>query len=250
MVIRHIHAPLGSTNVGYFLSGFATTVPPALAYPSPYQNNGYLTCEHFSVLDYPTTNFRTSAIDLAKFMSMFVNGGTYKGTQILKPETVANMKTRSGKGDECEESTNGIWLFQKGTMDGYLNDWILGHDGDDVGTATQVGFNPVTGVGFVFLTNANGDGNAGYGPALKNILGRLMSKFDTEHTPSTGGSCAGGGGGDDDDDDSDRRRLKANKMEAPCTPSSSASVVVASGTGAGWGAAALLLVSDLLLKRH
>ena len=50
---------------------------------------------HYGYADYPSGQLRTSAIDLAKFLILFSNGGSYQGTRILEEETVNLMKTHT-----------------------------------------------------------------------------------------------------------------------------------------------------------
>lgn len=112
----------------------------------------------------PQGSLRTSALSLARFMKMLMNGGEYAGARILKPETIALMD-------------GAVWTFNGKNGDNYHNlfhEWglgphritgqdggdrifgslpMIGHAGEAYGLISDMYFNREKGVGVVFITN-------------------------------------------------------------------------------------------------
>merc|ERR1712225_70637 len=88
LVRTHVHEPLGIdlSEVGYFAKDFPSLQPGPYALPSQYSKKGWRSCDTYAVMDYPTCDWRSSSLNYAKMFGMFINYGTYQGTQILKRE--------------------------------------------------------------------------------------------------------------------------------------------------------------------
>lgn len=199
LVRTHIYGPLGA-NLGkasYFVGDLASAEPPALAAPSPWygKRTGFRSCDQYAVLDYPTCDWRSTAIDYSKFLSMYINGGTYKGVQILRGDTVDYMKQRSGFADKSgdEEVSNAIFLYENGIVPGMTT---LGHDGSDVGVGTIALFNPLTSIGVIIVTN--GDFTDRFEKSLYAMVKRLFRDFHPNHltdfTPEDSSARSNDGG--------------------------------------------------------
>jgi CubicO group peptidase (beta-lactamase class C family) len=179
LVRTQIYAKLGAgtNDGGYFARDFSSLKPPAYAMPSQLSKSGWANCQVYSVMDYPTCDWRSSSLTYAKLLGMFINYGNYQGTQILKKETVQYMRGHSGfVSKDGEEPSNALWLYEKNLISGYT--YVLGHDGSDAGISTYAYFNPDTGVGYVLLTNADMDGKGTVDDTSIAIGGHLMSIFD------------------------------------------------------------------------
>merc|ERR1711870_228641 len=116
---------------------------------------------------------------------MFINFGTYQGTQILKRETVTYMRQRSEVSSGGEVCSNALWLYEQNLLSGYP--WVLGHDGSDAGISTYAYFNPDTGVGYVLLTNADMNGKGSVDDTSMAIGAELMKTFDKKLVEADGG---------------------------------------------------------------
>jgi len=184
LVRRHIYAPLGAgpADGGYFAKDFPTLKPPAYALPSQLNRGTWHNCGLYSVPDFPSCDWRSSALTYAKLLGMYINFGSFQGMRLLKRETVEYMRTRSGFQTQGEEPSNALFLFERHLLDNYT--WVLGHDGSDEGVSTYAYFNPSTGVGYVLLTNGDLDQSSGLGEAAMNIGSKLMEVFDVSRGSS------------------------------------------------------------------
>ncbi|MBM4762577.1 serine hydrolase [Bacillus sp. B15-48] len=88
-VEEHIYKPLGMEN-----SMFRQPIPSKLAdqmsTPYRYVNGEYLKAK-FEFVSEPAGSMSSSALDMAKFMLAYLQGGHYEGASILKEETVQKM---------------------------------------------------------------------------------------------------------------------------------------------------------------
>lgn len=109
---------------------------------------------------------------------MYINDGTYKDVQILKPATVQWMKEKYGVAPlkNGYQISNANFIYTSGDKYGIDND-VLGHGGKEVGVATKAFFNPATNVGVIAFTNMGVDPNV-----LDPIIKRLF-----EDLPADGG---------------------------------------------------------------
>ncbi len=90
----------------------------------------------------------SSARDLAVFAQMLLNGGSYNGVRILKPETVARWTAR-------QSSTSSRALgwdtpSSRSSSGNYFSSWSFGHTGF---TGTSMWMDPRTNMFVVLLTN-------------------------------------------------------------------------------------------------
>jgi CubicO group peptidase (beta-lactamase class C family) len=85
---------------------------------------------------------RTTAEDMAKFMLAHVNDGRYDHLQLLQPQTIQLMRSKTSP-------EYGLGLIH------YPHGW-LGHGGSTVGYQSLWQFNPSRKCGFVIFTNVNG----------------------------------------------------------------------------------------------
>ena len=87
--------------------------------------------------------------DLLRFIELILNGGTYNGKQLLKPETIALFMT---KADIAPESSRCLGFDTNYVSAGiYSSMYSVGHTGF---TGTFINIDPVYGVGYVLLANA------------------------------------------------------------------------------------------------
>jgi CubicO group peptidase (beta-lactamase class C family) len=139
----HIFDPLGMKETSWFLRDLDQShiaMPYTSTGPDQYTPNGY-----YGYPDYPDGQLRTSAPQLARFLLMFIQSGTYGGAKILDAATVTEMSTKQPKSDDGL----GWELTSIGTYD------VIGHEGGDNGLSTDMYFDPATGAGFILLTNGD-----------------------------------------------------------------------------------------------
>ena len=90
----------------------------------------------------------SSARDLAVFAQMLLNGGSFDGVRILKPETVARWTAR-----QSSTSSRALgWDTPSGrsSSGNYFSAWSFGHTGF---TGTSMWMDPRTNIFVVLLTN-------------------------------------------------------------------------------------------------
>ncbi len=94
---ENIFIPLGMKDTGWMLRDVDTN-RVIFGYGSLTNDNiiAYKKVKPFGVPDYPSGNLRTTLEDFAKFLSAFINKGSYYNYQLLKPETVELMLAPQG----------------------------------------------------------------------------------------------------------------------------------------------------------
>ena len=90
----NIFSPLGINNASYFLSGMDTSYL-AVPYNWEYFNGSWQYKPYLQpgAPFYPSAFLKMSALDLAKFLGMYMKHGTYNGNNLLEPETVELITT-------------------------------------------------------------------------------------------------------------------------------------------------------------
>ncbi len=138
-----IFAPLSMNETAWFLSDLNLD---NLAVP--YRHNGiiFISYQHFGFPYYPAGQLRTSALQLARFLTAFMRGGQIEGVRILESATVDSIKTIQYP--DLEPRQGLIWI--NSLRDGRLTWW---HNGGTWGTRTEFSFCPDENTGVVILSN-------------------------------------------------------------------------------------------------
>jgi len=143
-----IFDPLGMTNTSFRLSDFD---PATLA--MPYNWNGgtqqYIPQDHYGYPDWPAGTMRSSILDLARFLRVFINDGTTEGVQILQPATVAEMLTVQFPAPDPQ----GLCFYY---ITNPFSGQVVGHDGGDPGVTTDMYFRSSDGTGVILFANSEG----------------------------------------------------------------------------------------------
>ena len=137
---QHIFTPLGMNKSSWRLDEITGTI----AQPYNVEDGEFIKIEHYTMPDYPNGGLRTTPREFSNFLNAIMNGGSYNGYQLLKPETAKTMYTPQTSLDptmgfhmSLEEESLGLW----------------GHNGGEEGTSTDVVFDPVTKIGVIVFTN-------------------------------------------------------------------------------------------------
>ena len=156
-------------NTSFHLAGFPDT--SIIARPYMWYNGALEDAGLYGYPDYPDGQLRTNITALARFMTMYMQYGTYEGTRILDSATVAYMM----QPQTAANSTQGIMFGQYKVG----NDTLWGHTGGDAGVSTAMFFNYRSKTGVIVLTN--GDGAVTY-----NMLRVMdtMYRYGVTLTPS------------------------------------------------------------------
>ncbi|MBU1651493.1 beta-lactamase family protein [bacterium] len=125
---------------------FADLDSMRMAQPMSWNGNSYSAYPHFGYSDYPSGSLRTSAIQLARFLSSYMHHGQYGVNTVLDSSTVAEML--SPQIPQIDPSQGLVWYNMN--LGGRQ---IWGHGGGDLGVTTEMYFCPDQNSGVVLLTN-------------------------------------------------------------------------------------------------
>ena len=159
---QHIFEPLQMQDTAWHIADLDETV---LAVPYEWRLGDWKPIAHYGYPDYPDGSLKTGAEQLARFLAMHSNDGRYKDTQIVSPESVAEMNTAQYPSLDAMQGL--IWY--EWDLNG---ETIRGHNGGDQGVSTEMGVRK-DGVGFVILMNSDGDNDI-----LVNVEEALLAAAD------------------------------------------------------------------------
>ncbi|RZJ80203.1 MAG: class A beta-lactamase-related serine hydrolase [Flavobacterium sp.] len=122
----------------------------------------------------PTGGMKISATDLAKYMTMHMYKGSYKGTKIISKKSAKIMQTKLS-----DEENYGLALLQSSNL--IEGKEMVGHTGSAYGLYSMMFFNPKEEFGIVVITNGcNPIYTNGFNDALKRTLNSLYNNLILE----------------------------------------------------------------------
>ncbi len=140
---NNVFAPLDMTETAWFLAQLDTM---DVAEPFHWDGDEYVGYGHFGYSDYPSGQLRTSAEQLARFLSSYLKYGACGTERILDSTTVALMTSPQIPG--IDPSQGLIWYtFNLGGRQ------LWGHGGGDFGVTTEMYLCREQNSGVVILTN-------------------------------------------------------------------------------------------------
>lgn len=120
----------------------------------------------------PTGGMKMSAIDLAKYMTMHMNFGTYKGVSIIKKKSSRIMQTPVSDGEE------GYGLALHKTKKIIPGKTLTGHTGSAYGLYSMMFFEPKEKFGIVAITNGcNPVYENDFNQSLREVVNVLYEAF-------------------------------------------------------------------------
>ncbi len=142
---EQIFVPLAMEHTGWHLSDFANPATEVAFPHDTYYGEGRV--PHFGYPDYPDGQLRSSASDIGAFLAAFANDGvSADGVRILEASTVALMEEVQSPATDGSQGL--IWYYE--TVDG---EEVVGHNGGDTGTSTDMYYREADTAGFVALMN-------------------------------------------------------------------------------------------------
>jgi len=165
---ERILRPLG-IDVASWRSGPIAGVPNAV----PHVDYRAVNPDEYPIV-YPGGALRTSAPLLARFLLMFMAGGTHHGAPIVSSSSVAEMARVQFPSVAPNQGL--IWYTDRGIRDGRPAASRLGHTGGLTGIGGLMFFRPADGTGVILLVN--GDLNEPHGAFAAEILERLFAEGD------------------------------------------------------------------------
>lgn len=133
---QHIFLPLGMLASSY---SYADLELANVAVPYGYSR---APLPFYSEISYPGGNLKTSALDFARFLSAYINGGIFNGTRILEDATVNQIL-------EVRNPASGLCLIWNKTVGGWY-----GHAGGQEGVSSYAEIHPEYQVGIFIVSNA------------------------------------------------------------------------------------------------
>lgn len=144
------------------------TASPAAYAPRSEEIKNYI-MGYSTPLFSPTGGMKISTIDLAKYMTMHMNKGNYKGVEIISNESAETMQTAVSEGYGLAIVTTDSLIPGKS---------MKGHTGSAYGLYSAMFFNPEEKFGFVVITNGcEPTDAAGFNPLLYAAINSLYSSF-------------------------------------------------------------------------
>ncbi len=173
-VNNHILKPLGLYG-GYYVDSldntrFATLydvdaktkkfIPSPSAYAPRREEIAKYIMGHSTPIFSPTGGMKISASDLAKYMTMHMYYGKYKGTRIMKKKSSKLMQTKI-----ADEEDYGLALTTRPDL--ITGEVMKGHTGSAYGLYSAMFFEPGKKFGIVVITNGC---NPGYTDGINTVL--------------------------------------------------------------------------------
>ncbi len=159
---KHIINPLGlnagynvdSLNAAQFVSIYDFVDGKPVWSPDAYKSRAKEIAEGYVMgrstpLFSPTGGMKIAPQDLAKHMLVQMNGGTYEGVQILKPESVTAMQTPY----QYEGMTKDYGFALETTKKLIEGETLVGHTGSAYGVYSAMFFEPQKKFGIIMMTN-------------------------------------------------------------------------------------------------
>jgi CubicO group peptidase (beta-lactamase class C family) len=140
---ENIFTPLEMNNSAWFLSELSIS---DIALPYIWTGNNYITFGHYGYSDYPSGQLRTSAVQLARFLTAYLQYGEIGGTRILDSTTVALMTTPYFPQIDPTQGLAWYSMYLDGRQ-------IWGHGGGDTGVTTEMYMCREQNSAVVLLTN-------------------------------------------------------------------------------------------------
>jgi CubicO group peptidase (beta-lactamase class C family) len=124
-----------------------------LAIGYDYTGGNYQPNPHYGMAAYPGVSLRSNVFELANFLTMLMNGGSFKGVQLLNPATIDSMMTL-----QPYAGASGLGLNKYFTWNYYntIQRITWGHNGGgEAGYAGYMRFCPADNTGVVILSNSS-----------------------------------------------------------------------------------------------
>lgn len=157
-------------HTSWYLADFDTS---QVARPHQWTGSQYTPYAHYGFADYPDGQLRTNLRDMARFLSTYLQGGTFNNQQLLSTASVNQMLTPQIPSLDATQGLNwyteDIYLEQGGTVA------LWGHNGGESGVSTDVYINRDNQIAIAVFSNGEGDN--------LNVVDELYN-YALELTPS------------------------------------------------------------------
>ncbi len=160
----NIFIPLGMEDVSFFLANMDTST---LAIPYKPIGDTIEPTPQLGFPYYPAGSFKTTAIELSKFLGMYMKGGTYNQVTILNEETIDTITAFQYPEIMGYEPMGLIWFYKYG---------FFNHGGGMPGVQAYFGFSHDKRSGMIALGNSNSDD-------LKYFMEYILINYSDQYDP-------------------------------------------------------------------
>ncbi len=152
---------------------------PAVAERLATGYNGDDPVEYWNISVRPSGSINTSAREMANFVQLFLNRGSFGDTTLLRPESIDRMESpRTSRAARAGLKT-GYGLHNYTTIS---NGFVFhGHNGGMEGYLAEMAYLPIHGLGYAFMINAS---NGEALPEISNLIQQYLTA-DLEPDPKT-----------------------------------------------------------------
>ncbi|MBX2836509.1 MAG: beta-lactamase family protein [Gammaproteobacteria bacterium] len=138
-----LFTPLGMGHTGWTSESLSGV---SIATPHISEGGDTIALPIYELATYPDAGLRSSASDMALFLSLIMNDGLFEGSRLLQSTSIEELTTPS------EANSEYGFFFELDTDGGY------GHTGEDPGAGTYMFVDPSESAGVVLLANTDFDG--------------------------------------------------------------------------------------------
>jgi len=163
---ENIFKPMGVVNTSWHLKDLDTSrIAFGYGFPQSDTSKIYKKIKHFGTPGYPEGMLRTTMQDLSRFVVAYINKGTYKDFQMLKPGTVNEIVSPQGVANVPSRSHKPIDMGLTWVIFEMEGDTVYSMNGFSGSIFTAAYFSPKYKAGMIFYFT---------GITMKNMQGMLQ----------------------------------------------------------------------------
>lgn len=162
----NIFQPLNMTETSFRLSNLNQDL---IATPYQFEDEQLFPLPHMGFPVYPAGSMRTSSIQLARFLGMYMKNGMFNGTRILEESTIDLITTRQYPDLIMDKPIGLIW---------FRDFFFYDHGGSCPGALSNFGFSFSKKSGVITMINSNN-------PFMTEFMEFLLYYYALEYEPFT-----------------------------------------------------------------
>ena len=178
---KNIFTPLCMKNTSWLLSPFQKDMR-SVAVPYRYSSSSgkFVPYKHYTFADYPDGGLRTSVQHMANFLIMYLNGGTFFGSNgkkstVLRTSTVQQMLTVQ---QPSVDAYQGLCWYREKFSPNNRTGLFWSHNGGESGVSTDVALYPSQNAAVVAFSNGE-DSLEGIVDALLTAASHMSSSSNS-----------------------------------------------------------------------
>jgi CubicO group peptidase (beta-lactamase class C family) len=165
-VTENLFRPLRMNTATYFLTPESEQRLTKL-----YHSDGRTPFPYWHIIMRASGAINASAREMANYVQFYLNRGSFEGTRIVGPSSIARMETPATSYGAQAGLTSGYGLSNYGIIEkGFV---YRGHNGGVEGGLTELSYLPEQGLGYVFMINS---GNGGAFVNISHLIRNFITK--------------------------------------------------------------------------